>query len=416
LPRDGKEPSETLLLRAGMFNLGFVAVARSAMAFLDWWSERLARECIVAPELGRFVDQRWVDFVPTLFDHSILRDPGLNVAWWNLTDRTVAWDGCWKVDGAAIRFFHFSGYSPESPRQLTKYAGQLPRIELTDEPGLQRLCDEYAEQLESEGYERWRRERYRFDNTSLSVGLDAKLRTLLRDAVRQADEQGKPLPPDPFDPSQAEMFASWVLGESITETPRAGVNFAGYLKAESGIGEAARQLVRAADSASIPFTTYTYTNDVHRQEHAFDEKAFRQPEFDVNVVCVNADQLPVFAEHVGPGFFEDRYTIGVWFWEAPTFPKSMHGAFEWVDEIWVASDYVARAIGAMTDKPVRVFPLPVDVPNLPAEASRPLDLPNRFMFLFSFDFLSVFERKNPLAVVEAFRRAFADDEGPILVI
>ncbi len=139
--------------------------------------------------------------------------------------------------------------------------------------------------------------------------------------------------------------------------------------------------------------------------------------YDVNVVCVNADQLPVFAEDVGSDFFRDRYSIGVWFWEAPTFPVAMHGAFDWVDEVWVASEYVADAISGVTSKPVRIFPLPVEVPAEPHVAvERPLGLPDSFMFFFSFDFLSVFERKNPLAIISAFTSAFADGEGPILVI
>jgi glycosyltransferase involved in cell wall biosynthesis len=40
----------------------------------------------------------------------------------------------------------------------------------------------------------------------------------------------------------------------------------------------------------------------------------------------------------------------------------------------------------------------------------------RFAFVFSFNFASVFERKNPLGLIDAFSRAFAEDEGPILVI
>ena len=39
-----------------------------------------------------------------------------------------------------------------------------------------------------------------------------------------------------------------------------------------------------------------------------------------------------------------------------------------------------------------------------------------FTFLFCFDFASIFERKNPLAVIDAFRRAFAPGAGPRLVI
>ena len=34
-----------------------------------------------------FTDQRWIDFVPSLFDHFILKDPTYNVAYWNLHER-----------------------------------------------------------------------------------------------------------------------------------------------------------------------------------------------------------------------------------------------------------------------------------------------------------------------------------------
>ena len=45
-----------------------------------------------------------------------------------------------------------------------------------------------------------------------------------------------------------------------------------------------------------------------------------------------------------------------------------------------------------------------------------MGLPERFLFLFAFDFLSVVERKNPHGLIEAFTTAFATDEGPVLVI
>ncbi len=41
---------------------------------------------------------------------------------------------------------------------------------------------------------------------------------------------------------------------------------------------------------------------------------------------------------------------------------------------------------------------------------------DKFLFLFSFDYLSVFKRKNPLAVIEAFTRAFGSGERVGLII
>ncbi len=84
---DDKHPTELAIVQAGTFNMGFFAVRNSqpANAFLAWWKRRLDRECLNAVERGMFVDQKWVNLAPGLFDDvCILRDPGYNVAYWNL--------------------------------------------------------------------------------------------------------------------------------------------------------------------------------------------------------------------------------------------------------------------------------------------------------------------------------------------
>jgi glycosyltransferase involved in cell wall biosynthesis len=63
------------------------------------------------------------------------------------------------------------------------------------------------------------------------------------------------------------------------------------------------------------------------------------------------------------------------------------------------------------------MPLPLVAPSLAAGVGKAdFGLDARFTFLFSFDFLSVFERKNPLGVINAFRDAFGNGEGPVLMI
>ena len=89
MPRDGLSKSETEVLLSGIYNLGFVAVSKQADDFLYFWQARLKRECIVDPQNMRFVDQRWVDFVPGLYPVDILRDPSYNVAYWNLDHRDL---------------------------------------------------------------------------------------------------------------------------------------------------------------------------------------------------------------------------------------------------------------------------------------------------------------------------------------
>ncbi len=134
-------------------------------------------------------------------------------------------------------------------------------------------------------------------------------------------------------------------------------------------------------------------------------------------MCVNADSTPGFAREAGRGFFAGRHTVGYWFWEVEQFPESMHAAFDVVDEVWAATDFVASAIRAAGERPVFTMPLPVPVPRYsPAITRERLGLPDRFTFLLMFDLLSVMERKNPLAVIDAFTQAFKPDEGPVLLL
>ena len=90
MPRDGKRPNEADILGAGVYNLGFLAVGPAARSsgFLEFWRERLRRDAVVDPERMLFTDQRWVDFAPQ-FPHVICRDPGCNVAYWNVWGRRL---------------------------------------------------------------------------------------------------------------------------------------------------------------------------------------------------------------------------------------------------------------------------------------------------------------------------------------
>jgi glycosyltransferase involved in cell wall biosynthesis/SAM-dependent methyltransferase len=140
--------------------------------------------------------------------------------------------------------------------------------------------------------------------------------------------------------------------------------------------------------------------------------------YDVNIICVNADELLArFGYDVGPGFFRDRHSIGIWWWEVNRFPARFHDAFTLVHEVWVGSDFIRDALTAHTDRDVFTFPVGIEPPTDVVPMPRAhLGLPDSFLFLFSFDFYSRFERKNPLAAVEAFRRAFEPGEGPVLLL
>lgn len=202
---------------------------------------------------------------------------------------------------------------------------------------------------------------------------------------------------------------------SISSAP--SVNVAGYFRAELGIGAAARALVTAMEAAAIPLTTISFGGTASRQTHPFRDRPAPAGAADINIICVNADQMAAFAEKSGPELWHGRYTIGVWFWEVEDFPELFHGAFNYVDEVWVASNFMREAFLKVSPKPVFKFHLPALKPQIDLSLSRgDLGLTNQFVFLFNFDFLSVLERKNPLGLIEAFTHAFRPAEGPALVI
>jgi glycosyltransferase involved in cell wall biosynthesis len=197
-----------------------------------------------------------------------------------------------------------------------------------------------------------------------------------------------------------------------------GVNVVGYVTAVLGVGEVSRLLASTLETAGAPLAVIANRTTMSQQSLAFDSWPSSAAPYDVNVLCVNADHTTHLAQQLGPEFFADRRTIGVWFWEVEDFPPSMTEAFAIVDEVWVASDFVLEAIAPVAPKPVRKFPLPVVQPSAPDGVTRSeLGLPeDRFVFLFVYDFLSTAERKNPVGLIEAYTRAFGPDDGTTLVL
>ena len=199
---------------------------------------------------------------------------------------------------------------------------------------------------------------------------------------------------------------------------QAGVNLAGFLTAELGVGEVARRIACALRAASVPFATTTFTQTANRTAVEF--HADSEARFDTNIVCVNADSWGSFAQRVGPSFFAGRTTIGVWFWETSTFPSMFHSAFSGIDEIWTTSSYVAEILRASAPAhiPVREVPLPIVAPvrstqDVRARVNVPHD---RQLFVTSFDHNSVADRKNPQGAIRAFQTAFPNGDGPILLV
>ena len=119
--------NEMTSLKYGIFNLGFVAVRNDApgRAFATWWAQQLYRACYDAVEIGIFTDQRYCDLVPGLFENVFIeRDPGYNVASWNLSRRKLRFaGGQLLVNGSPLKFYHFTKIGGDGDTMTERYAG-----------------------------------------------------------------------------------------------------------------------------------------------------------------------------------------------------------------------------------------------------------------------------------------------------
>ena len=196
----------------------------------------------------------------------------------------------------------------------------------------------------------------------------------------------------------------------------AGVNLVGYIRADMGLGTAARGMAAAFDSAGIPFNVINleHGNYGSHTDHSWSHKEVADSGYDTTVVCVNPDNSFYLRTQVSPEVLGERYVIANWYWELPEMPDEWMREFEYADEVWAASTFIKDAMSRKAPAPVVRVP-PVVVLSAGVKFSREqLNLPtNRFLFLAMFDTKSVLERKNPVGVLRAFKRAFASNDAHV---
>ncbi|AEG50353.1 glycosyl transferase group 1 [Sphingobium chlorophenolicum L-1] len=127
---DELHPNDFDMAKAGIYNLGFCGVARTdeGRKFIGWWCRKLIADCRVDLENGIFVDQKWCDAVPSLYDGvAILRHEGYNVGYWNLMHRPL-----WKKDDGTLmagkhvaRLLHFSGVDMQNWNSISRHQNRL---------------------------------------------------------------------------------------------------------------------------------------------------------------------------------------------------------------------------------------------------------------------------------------------------
>jgi glycosyltransferase involved in cell wall biosynthesis len=194
-----------------------------------------------------------------------------------------------------------------------------------------------------------------------------------------------------------------------------GANVIGDWWATTGLAEAARRSATALFEAGAGFSVLNFAVEgVPREESRAPAWLWDRPHgrpHPVDIWYLNINELHMVPDELlrPPG--DKRYAIASWYWELPRVGPEFVGQVDRVDEIWVASRFVADTFRGHTHKPVLVMPCAVE--PTPSQSVSRFDFGLReesCIFLYSFDANSFFARKNPWGAINAFHKAFSPQE------
>lgn len=198
--------------------------------------------------------------------------------------------------------------------------------------------------------------------------------------------------------------------------PVRGVNLFGHALGRLGIGEDVRMAARSLEAAGIPYVIRNVDAvAAGSEEDAAGLKLSDTSPYDVNLFCMTGMSTQETCLRLGMDLHDGRHSIGLWPWELPEWPRLWQSAWTCIDEVWATSQFTYAAYARAARVPVLHMPMAVALDTPAAAAGRAhraaFGLPEYpFLFGFSFDGLSSFARKNPLAVVAAFRQAFPPED------
>jgi glycosyltransferase involved in cell wall biosynthesis len=202
-------------------------------------------------------------------------------------------------------------------------------------------------------------------------------------------------------------------------TRKESVLFVGYAESALGLGESFRNMLRALDSAEIPFAIYPFSKHAESRYIGpfLDRRYDRAGIYDVNVVYIQVGQLPDYFFELQKQAIGARYNILRTYWELAEAPPAWRALLERFDELWVPNSFVAEAFRPIFDRTITVVPVCINVHRKQSYGREHFGLSgDRFTFMFSFDYYSGSARKNPLGVLQAFEYAFPNAETKVSLL
>lgn len=108
----------------GKYNSGFISFKNDIIGLqcLKWWKDKCIEKCSDNVQIGSFGDQKYLDFMPSLFDNVCdIITPGVNIGHWNYAKhRFYLLNEKWFIDESELICYHFSGFRIISKNEIVQ--------------------------------------------------------------------------------------------------------------------------------------------------------------------------------------------------------------------------------------------------------------------------------------------------------
>lgn len=199
--------------------------------------------------------------------------------------------------------------------------------------------------------------------------------------------------------------------EEIFSRGREGIEVVGYFHTASGLGESARQCATQLQQQGYKVRCISvegFFRKPEEMEWLFNDTATEE-EIGCRILHLNPPMMPPVIFHLGLRRYKAVFNVGYWAWELEKIPKEWRNALPYTNAVLCPSEFTSTAIRQYTDKPVVTVPHPVQPSAAAPNVRQTLGIDaDAFLVTAVFSFGSALERKNPQAMVSAFKLAFAD--------
>ena len=396
---------------------------------------------------GYHVDQRWVDWATCFVDIDVVRDPGLNVAYWNLHERTVEGSSRYEINYIKskkyeLRFFHFSGFIGPSVDKISRHCTR----KFSETPALNEVLGNYFKRRKfwkeflgvtvwslggrlggSSLPSPWRKEILSKNRDKYFLGsnriLEIKISKpsfcgcancnsefaqnstiLLIKQIASNFISG-------LDVSRVERLLEELIAIGYSRktfelnnplaTPNTRLLLIGYFGAPTGVGQIARNTLRLLEKSGISVNIHTIQTgfDDESLYSKYRSKSQMTGKESSVIAFVNADSWIEQLVKTRLINLELQNVAGVWAWEIEKVPEYFRIAAQHTSKVYAISQFSAKALSSYFGEKIDVFPT---YGNIPLQSHQSVtDTSNQRKYVLArFDGKSVIERKNPQAILD----------------